>query len=70
MNDIVTLLFVLLIIGIIVYTIQGGKSNIQVQETEQEKFYKTMRYFVTFIIILIVAGVLLKVFIVMGLLSL
>lgn len=70
MNDIVTILFVLLIIGIIVYTIQGGKSNIQVQETEQEKFYKTMRYFVTFILILIVAGVLLKVFIVMGLLSL
>jgi len=70
MNDIVTLLFVLLIIGIIVYTIQGGKSNIKVQETEQEKFYKTMRYFVTFILILIVAGVLLKVFIVMGLLSL
>lgn len=70
MNDIVTLLFVLLIIGIIVYTIQGGKSNIQVQETEQEKFYKTMRYFVTFILILIVAGIILKVFIVMGLLSL
>lgn len=70
MNDIITILFVLLIIGIIVYTIQGGKSNIQVQETEQEKFYKTMRYFVTFILILIVAGVLLKVFIVMGLLSL
>lgn len=70
MNDIVTILFVLLIIGIIVYTIQGGKSNIKVQETEQEKFYKTMRYFVTFILILIVAGVLLKVFIVMGLLSL
>ena len=70
MNDIVTILFVLLIIGIIVYTIQGGKSNIQVQETEQEKFYKTRRYFVTFILILIVAGVLLKVFIVMGLLSL
>jgi len=70
MNDIVTILFVLLIIGIIVYTIQGGKSNIQVQETEQEKFYKTMRYFVTFILILIVAGVLLKVFIVIGLLSL
>ena len=70
MNDILTILFVLLIIGIIVYTIQGGKSNIQVQETEQEKFYKTMRYFVTFILILIVAGVLLKVFIVIGLLSL
>lgn len=70
MNDVVTLLFVLLIIGIIVYTIQGGKSNIQVQETEQEKFYKTMRYFVTFILIIIVAGILLKVFIVMGLLSL
>ena len=70
MNDVVTLLFVLLIIGIIVYTIQGGKSNIQVQETEQEKFYKTMRYFVTIILIIIVAGILLKVFIVMGLLSL